>query len=165
MNKDIGISRYFITYYDSVLGRLTLCQCGDYITHVRLEKEVFSQEAYLEQSTELLLEAVRQLNAYLKGDVRQFDLPLSPQGTPFMQKVWSQLTHIPYGLTSSYKDIAISLGQAGAARAVGMACNRNPLPIFIPCHRVIGSNGSLTGYSGGLEIKQKLLDLEQMHRK
>jgi methylated-DNA-[protein]-cysteine S-methyltransferase len=109
----------------------------------------------------LLKEAVRQLEAYFAKDLREFDLPLAPIGSAFQQRVWGQLSLIGYGETASYGLIAHRLGMTNAAsRAVGLANGRNPIPVVIPCHRVIGANGSLTGYAGGLERKQTLLDLE-----
>ena len=113
------------------------------------------------ESVERLGEAVRQLRAYFAGELQAFDLPLAPQGTPFQLAVWSELQKIPYGSTCSYIDIARSLGKPGAARAVGMANHENPIAIVIPCHRVVGSDGSLTGYAGGLHIKQQLLGIEK----
>lgn len=110
----------------------------------------------------LLADAVRQLTAYFARDLTEFDLPLAPPGTVFQQRVWEQLRGIGYGDTASYGEIAGRLGMTGAAsRAVGLANGRNPIPIVIPCHRVIGANGTLTGYAGGLERKQSLLELEQ----
>ena len=110
----------------------------------------------------VLADAVRQLNAYFDRDLLEFDLPLAPEGTEFQQKVWAQLRMIGFGETASYGDIAHRLGKTNAAsRAVGLANGRNPVPIVIPCHRVIGANGTLTGYAGGLERKQLLLELEQ----
>lgn len=106
-------------------------------------------------------EAAAQLEEYLAGRRRVFDLPLAPRGTPFQQEVWAALCRIPYGETCSYADIAAVIGRPKACRAVGMANNRNPIPIFIPCHRVIGKNGSLVGYAGGLFLKERLLLLEQ----
>ena len=108
----------------------------------------------------LLKEAARQLEGYFSGDLRDFSLPLHPEGTAFMKQVWTILCGIPYGKTSTYGEIAAKTGSFGAARAVGLANNRNPIPIIIPCHRVIGADGSLTGYRGGLELKKKLLELE-----
>lgn len=108
-----------------------------------------------------LKEPVRQLRAYFAGELEDFDLPLAPQGTPFQQKVWKELCEIPYGETISYGTLARRIGNANASRAVGLANGSNPIPIVIPCHRVIGSNGKLTGYGGGLPIKEKLLALEK----
>ncbi|MCD6640634.1 MAG: methylated-DNA--[protein]-cysteine S-methyltransferase [Nocardioides sp.] len=110
----------------------------------------------------VLAEAVRQLTAYFARERREFDLPLAPQGSDFQRRVWEQLARIPYGETASYGQIAGRLGMTNAAsRAVGLANGRNPIPIVVPCHRVIGANGTLTGYAGGLERKQVLLELEQ----
>lgn len=102
----------------------------------------------------------RQLDAYFAGELRDFELELSPSGSPFQLEVWRALREIPYGQTASYGEIAAAVGQPGAARAVGGANNRNPIAIVIPCHRVIGASGSLTGYGGGLPRKQQLLALE-----
>lgn len=110
----------------------------------------------------VLTEARRQLEAYFAGELTEFDLPLSPVGTVFQHRVWEQLRGIGYGETASYGQIAGRLGMTNAAsRAVGLANGRNPIPIVIPCHRVIGANGTLTGYAGGVERKQLLLELEQ----
>ena len=111
--------------------------------------------------TPLLREVQCQLNAYFSGKLQNFDLPLSPQGTPFQQAVWCALHAVPYGQTCTYGEIAAAIGNPNACRAVGMANHRNPIPILIPCHRIIGSDGSLTGYAGGLAVKQALLRLEQ----
>jgi methylated-DNA-[protein]-cysteine S-methyltransferase len=105
-------------------------------------------------------EAIAQLEAYFAGELRRFDLPLAPEGTPFQREVWSALTAIPYGETVSYGELARRLGRPAASRAVGAANGQNPIPIVIPCHRVIGADGSLTGFGGGLAIKRRLLDLE-----
>jgi methylated-DNA-[protein]-cysteine S-methyltransferase len=110
----------------------------------------------------VLVEAARQLTAYFDGTLTDFDLPLAPVGTEFQHRVWAQLSRIPHGETASYGEIAGRLGMTNAAsRAVGLANGRNPIPIVVPCHRVIGANGTLTGYAGGLERKQQLLELEQ----
>jgi methylated-DNA-[protein]-cysteine S-methyltransferase len=108
-----------------------------------------------------LKEPVRQLQAYFAGDLETFDLALAPTGTTFQLEVWRRLCEIPYGETTSYGEIARRLGNPNACRAVGLANGSNPIPIVIPCHRVIGSNGKLTGYGGGLPIKEKLLALER----
>ena len=105
--------------------------------------------------------AAGQILAYLRGERRGFDFPFAPSGTAFQLSVWKELSRIPYGEVRTYGQIASALGKPGAARAVGMACNRNPLWIVIPCHRVVGKDGSLTGYAGGLSIKEALLALEQ----
>ncbi|HZK34306.1 MAG TPA: methylated-DNA--[protein]-cysteine S-methyltransferase [Bacillota bacterium] len=122
------------------------------------------EKDYLQKETELLSQASQQLFDYLDGERYSFDLPLAAEGTAFQQRVWQALEAIPYGQVKSYKDIAIAIGNKNAARAAGMANNKNPIPIIIPCHRVIGANGQLIGYSGGLDIKRYLLDLEKKHK-
>jgi methylated-DNA-[protein]-cysteine S-methyltransferase len=112
-----------------------------------------------------LKETVRQLNAYFAGKLEQFELPLAPQGTGFQLEVWRRLCEIPFGETVTYGEVAKRIGNPKASRAVGLANGSNPIPIIIPCHRVIGSNGRLTGYGGGLPIKEKLLALEQRQLK
>jgi methylated-DNA-[protein]-cysteine S-methyltransferase len=113
-----------------------------------------------ERDDELLADARRQLSEYFAGERTTFDLPLRPAGAPFQLRVWEALLRIPYGETASYGELARELGHPTAARAVGAANGRNPIAIVVPCHRVIGANGSLTGYAGGLECKRALLDLE-----
>ena len=110
-------------------------------------------------------EVRRQLREYLSGKRKEFDLKLEPQGTQFQKDVWNAMLEIPYGETRSYKEIAQRIGRPLAYRAVGQASNRNPIAIIIPCHRVVGSNGSLTGYGGGMPIKIRLLDLEKKAEK
>jgi methylated-DNA-[protein]-cysteine S-methyltransferase len=105
--------------------------------------------------------AISQLHSYFAGELQEFDLPLAPEGTPFQLKVWKRLCQIPYGETISYGQLAHRIGNPKASRAVGLANGANPIPIVIPCHRVIGSDGKLTGYGGGLPIKEKLLALER----
>ncbi len=109
-------------------------------------------------------EARRQLEKYLTGAGREFTLELDIRGTEFQKKVWNALREIPYGETRTYREIAERIGHPLAARAVGQAAHKNPLPIVIPCHRLVGSNGALTGYAGGLELKRSLLALERSHR-
>ena len=111
--------------------------------------------------TSLLQAAEEQLNEYFAGVRREFDLPLAAKGTPFQQAVWAQLRRIPYGEVRTYGQLAAALGKPKASRAVGSACHCNPLCIVVPCHRVIGADGSLTGYAEGLEIKEYLLELER----
>jgi len=112
------------------------------------------------ESASTFREIVGQLRAYFSGKLEQFDFSLAPEGTPFQQRVWKHLCDIPYGKTISYGELARRIGNPSASRAVGLANGSNPIPIIIPCHRVIGSNGKLTGYGGGLPIKEKLLALE-----
>jgi methylated-DNA-[protein]-cysteine S-methyltransferase len=149
-----------ISFQQTAIGRVALAECGGAITNLCFGSDALSLQAEIGE-TELIREAFRQLHAYLGGELRLFSLPLAPLGTPFMQRVWQILSTIPYGTTLSYHDIAVAAGNPFASRAVGMANNRNPVPIFIPCHRVIGSNGVLTGYRGGLAIKKRLLELER----
>ena len=114
-----------------------------------------------EDSHPLLVETGKQLAAYFAGLLREFDLPLEMQGTDFQMRVWSRLRQIPYGETRSYGDLARALGTPAAVRAVGAANGANPIAIVVPCHRVIGSNGTLTGYGGGIPLKKRLLELER----
>jgi methylated-DNA-[protein]-cysteine S-methyltransferase len=113
------------------------------------------------ENSPVLRETAKQLRAYFAGKLENFDLPLGPVGTKFQVGVWNRLCDIPYGETISYGQLAKQIGSPKASRAVGLANGSNPIPIIIPCHRVIGSNGKLTGYGGGLPIKEKLLALEQ----
>lgn len=114
-----------------------------------------------EEETPLLRQAAAQLEEYFAGRRERFDLPLQLAGTEFQRSVWAALQQIPYGQTRSYGQIAAAVGNPKGSRAVGMANNRNPVMIVVPCHRVIGGNGAMVGYAGGLEIKRRLLDLEQ----
>ncbi len=112
--------------------------------------------------TEILRKAATELREYLAGIRREFSVPLDPSGTPFQMTVWKALQMVPYGMTRTYEEVALLAGSPRGTRAVGLANNRNPLPIFIPCHRVVGKNGSLVGYGGGLQMKRRLLELEGM---
>jgi len=144
---------------DSPVGRLTLT-CGEgCITGLHFGETPRGERA----ETALSREAARQLAEYFAGTRRDFDLPLKPEGTPFQRAVWEALRTIPYGQTRSYADIAAQVGNPKGCRAVGMANHRNPIAILIPCHRVVGKNGALTGYAGGLDVKEKLLSLEKEH--
>jgi len=116
------------------------------------------------EDAQALYEPARQLVAYFRGELRRFELELAPRGTAFQRAVWRELLNIPYGETISYGELARRIGRIGASRAVGGANGRNPIPVVIPCHRVIGSSGSLTGYGGGLPIKRLLLELERETR-
>lgn len=135
---------------------------------VRLEFEtrvmkLDSKTIQLRESRQALAPYLRELDEYFAAERREFSMPLDLRGTPFQLACWQALLEIPYGETRSYADIARSIGHPQAFRAVGMSNNRNPLAIVVPCHRVIASGGSLCGYGGGLDIKRKLLDLEQAH--
>ena len=109
-------------------------------------------------------QVIEQLRAYFEGELHEFSVALDPEGTPFQTRVWRELERIPYGETISYGQLAERIGNPKASRAVGLANGSNPIPIIVPCHRVIGSNGKLTGYGGGLPIKEKLLALERRQR-
>ena len=145
------------------------CVCDTPIGPVRLEAEDGALTALrfldggeaVPPGDELLQEAARQLDEYFRGERRDFDLPIRPEGTDFQRRVWAALRTIPYGETRTYGDIARQLGKPGAARAVGQANHFNPLPVIVPCHRVNGAKGSLVGYTGGLERKVALLKLER----
>ena len=146
----------YLFHLESPIGPLTLTEEDGAL--IRLD---FGKQGQTWPETTLLAEAKKQLEQYFSGTLRSFTLPLRPEGTPFQQKVWAALLQIPWGETRTYGQVAAMIGQPKACRAVGMANNRNPLPIFIPCHRVIGANGQLTGYAGGLSAKEHLLSLEQ----
>lgn len=147
-----------VFFYDSDIGKIGIAEDGGYISDVFFEKEEITN--YIISETSPIREAHKQIDEYLKGKRKSFDLPLSLSGTEFQQKVWNALKEIPYGETKSYKDVAVAIGNEKACRAVGMANNRNPISIIIPCHRVIGKNGKLVGYGGGIQIKEYLLKLE-----
>lgn len=144
--------------YKSCVGNILIEEDNKAITKIQFNNSnVSCYSSSLEQ------EAAKQLDEYFKGKRKKFDLPLNLKGTEFQKKVWEVLKQIPYAQTRSYKEIAMMIGNKNASRAVGMANNKNPCPIVVPCHRVIGSNGSLVGYALGLDIKKKLLDLEKLH--
>ncbi len=151
-----------VFYYKTPLGIVGIAEENGRITHLEFGPEMFDGKAYEIKETQLLKEGASQLQEYFEGKRRNFELPLAPVGTEFMLRVWNALQEIPFGETRSYKEIAIMTGNPKACRAVGMANNRNPISIFIPCHRVIGANGELIGYSGGLDKKRFLLELEKI---
>lgn len=144
--------------YDSPFGTIKIGYNEDAITELTVIKPNDLQD--MGSPTSISDRAKVQLDEYFAGKRTTFDLPLRPVGTVFQKKVWSALCDIPYGQTMSYKEIAIAVGNERACRAVGMANNKNPIAIIIPCHRVIGSNGDLVGYAGGLDMKRSLLELE-----
>lgn len=147
---------------DSPIGALTLVASGGALTRIDFGRTAAPAAARLPADDDaVLVEATRQLGAYFAGELRDFDLPLNATGTEFQRRVWARLREIPYGATTTYGALAGGLGLAGhGARAVGAANGRNPIPVVVPCHRVIGSDGTLTGYAGGLGIKRTLLELE-----
>lgn len=124
-------------------------------------RNALASDPHGRENAECLDETIRQLRAYFAGELENFNLNIAPQGTPFQLSVWHRLCEIPYGETISYGELARRIGNPNASRAVGLANGSNPIPIVVPCHRVIGSNGKLTGYGGGLPIKEKLLALER----
>ena len=150
-------------YVESPLGPILLAGDDQGLRQVSFAQgtKPVSPDPGWQQDDDLLEEPARQLQAYFAGELQDFDLKLAPQGTPFQVQVWKALGEIPYGETITYGELARRIGRPSASRAVGAANGRNPLPIVLPCHRVIGSNGSLTGYGGGLPIKEALLRLEQ----
>ena len=152
-------------YYKSPIGNLIIMEEENAIIKLCFkEQEIINIKDIQEFETPLLKKAKKQLEEYFEGKRKKFDLALRLNGTSFQNKVWKALLNIPYAKTCSYKDIAKNIGNENASRAVGNANNKNPLPIFIPCHRVIGSNGKLIGYAGGLDIKIKLLELERKNK-
>ena len=144
--------------FDTSLGLMGLEEEGGALVRLLLPGAPVPRIACHE--TPLLAEGKRQVLEYLAGARQVFDLPLAPAGTAFYRSVWKALEAIPYGETRSYRDIAQAVGRPKAVRAVGQANHNNPIPIIIPCHRVVGANGSLTGYGGGLDLKERLLRLE-----
>ena len=154
----------FYTYVDSPIDRLMLTSDGTHLTGVymldRKQEPPIRPGWACRSDAAPLQEAVQQLCSYFAGERRQFDLPLAPAGTPFQLRVWQELSRIPYGATISYGELAARIGNPNASRAVGLANGRNPIPIIVPCHRVIGANGKLTGFGGGIWRKQKLLEIE-----
>ena len=144
--------------FDTPLGQMALAEESGALTRLFLPGEGIPR--LVSRETPLLSKGRDEILAYLRGERRSFDLPLDPMGTPFQQTVWAELRRIPYGETRSYAQVAAGIGKPKAVRAVGQVNHRNSLPIFIPCHRVIGASGKLTGYGGGLDLKEKLLELE-----
>jgi methylated-DNA-[protein]-cysteine S-methyltransferase len=156
-----NIMQKFYNFHESPIGRLLLIGTHNalqnlYFINTWTENEI---EDCIHNSA-IFDQVAEQLDEYFKKERQEFDLSLDLKGTAFQQQVWHQLTQIPYGTTASYQDVATRVGKPKACRAVGMANRCNPIPIIIPCHRVIGKNGTLTGFGGGLDIKQQLLEVE-----
>ena len=149
-----------IFFYKTIIGEIGIADNGKSITNIYLRDKVKIENRIEVKETKLIKEAITQLNEYFSGVRVEFNLPLDPEGTEFQNKVWNELSKIPYGETRGYKEIAEKIGNPKAARAVGMANNKNPIPIVVPCHRVIGKHNKLVGYAGGLEMKEKLLKIE-----
>lgn len=147
-------------FFSSPIGMLRICEENEKIAGLSLVEEV-ADNADIVCHSLLLQEACRQLTEYFDGQRKSFTLPLQTQGTDFQKKVWAELEKIPYGETRSYEDIAIAAGNKKAVRAVGQANNKNPLMIFVPCHRVIHKNGDIRGFACGTEAKAFLLELEK----
>lgn len=147
---------------DSPVGPLTLAGTNGQLRHLRMVDQTYepSREGW-DPDEDAFADAVAQLDAYFAGDLREFDLELDMIGTDFQRRVWTALLTIPYGETRTYGEVAQQIGSPGASRAVGLANGHNPVGIIVPCHRVIGANGSLTGYGGGLDRKRQLLDMER----
>lgn len=157
-----------MTYYTTVpspVGDLLLVSDGKDLIRVSMDKQKYAAEIgedWVEKKDVPVLKlAAEQLKSYFAGLLDHFDLPLAFRGTEFQNKVWSELVKIPHGQTISYGELARRVGSPKASRAVGLANGKNPIAIIVPCHRVIGANGTLTGYGGGLPRKKKLLELEQ----
>lgn len=144
-------------HYRTKLGVICIEESNNYITAIYLDENINMEN---EKETELIKNTYEQLLEYLQGKRTSFDIPIKLNGTEFQKKVWKALLEIPYGKTCSYEDIAKKIGNKNACRAVGGANNKNPIMIIVPCHRVVGKNGSLVGYAGGLDVKRKLLELE-----
>ncbi len=152
------ISKTFTGYIDSPIGMLTIISDGTSLTSILFPNNEITADS---NPDGIVNDCIIQLKEYFLGIRNSFSLPLNPMGTDFQKKVWSKVISIPFGETTSYGAIAILLGDPKLNRAVGLVNGANPIPIVIPCHRVIGSNGSLTGYAGGLELKKLLLNHEQ----
>jgi len=149
-----------IAFYPTSIGLIGIVEKSGVITELFFGKEYQPTDS-TELETPLLKEAARQLEEYLDGKLKSFNLPLAPEGTDFQQTVWAALREIPYGETRSYKEVAETIGRPKASRAVGTANNKNPILIITPCHRVIGADGKLVGYAAGLRVKEKLLEMEK----
>jgi methylated-DNA-[protein]-cysteine S-methyltransferase len=148
----------YVFYYDTILGKVGIVEEDGYLTSLHFDEVLEGIEV---KENAFIKKVFQTLDDYLSGKRINIDFKMKPKGTPFQEKVWDALKEIPYGETRSYKDIAFRIGKEKACRAVGGAINKNPIPIFIPCHRVIGSNGSLVGFALGLKMKQQLLDIEK----
>lgn len=146
-------------YYETVIGKIGIAEEYGFVTNIcfRNMKQPLDSKLY---ETDLLKETFVQLTEYLDGKRKEFDIPLNPSGTDFQQKVWCEVLNIAYGEKISYKDLAERMKNKNSAIAVGNALNKNPIPIIIPCHRVVSSDNKLEGYNGGIEIKKFLLNLE-----
>lgn len=150
---------------DSPIGKLLLVGTDSELTHIGFQDgpRPMTRDAGWEENAAPFVGVREQLDAYFAGDLREFTVSLAPDGTAFQSEVWRALRDIPYGETTSYGELATRIGNPKASRAVGAANGKNPIPIIVPCHRVIGSTGSMTGFGGGIPIKEKLLALERKY--
>lgn len=153
-----------IFFYETPIGKIGVAENGTAITHLYLKNDAVPADAHVLRETELLAKAGKQLEEFFAGKRKYFDLELAPEGTAFQQRVWQALLDIPYGEIRSYRQVAEAVGSPKACRAVGNANGKNPIAIFIPCHRVIGTSGKLVGFGGGLDMKEQLLGLEKAHK-
>lgn len=155
----------FYTRFNTEICEIILVSNGKALTNLHLNtgegKRQFEIDPLWILDDALFMEPVSQIHEYMRGERKTFSLKMAPAGTEYQKRVWTELMKIPYGETRSYKEIALALGNANAGRAVGMANSKNPIPLIIPCHRVIGSSGKMTGYAHGVEFKEKLLNLEK----
>lgn len=149
------------TTYKSPIGTLTLVSDGKALTHLEFENNKYPAPKFPRGDDKVLQKARKELDDYFAGKLKSFTVPVRPEGTEFQKRAWEALQKIPYGATRSYGQQASAIGRPKAVRAIGAANGRNPIPIIIPCHRVIGADGSLTGFGGGVPTKQFLLELEQ----
>lgn len=145
--------------YDTEIGKIIITDNGEAITGIHFDRYDIPKD-FVEKETDLIKETKKQLDEYFKGNRENFNIPMYLEGTDFQKSVWKALQDIPYGETKSYSEIAEYINNPKACRAVGLANNKNPISIIIPCHRVIGKSGKLVGYGGGLHIKERLLELE-----
>jgi methylated-DNA-[protein]-cysteine S-methyltransferase len=152
-----------ICLYKTLIGKIAIAMEENFLTNIFYEYRFSSlgKDKFVERKTKEMEDVFRQIQEYLCGKRKNFDIPMSLNGTTFQKKVWGQLIEIPYGETRSYGEIAQQIGVFKGARAVGTANHNNPIPIIVPCHRVIGSSGNLVGYGGGLDLKRQLLALEK----
>jgi methylated-DNA-[protein]-cysteine S-methyltransferase len=152
-----------IYFYETGIGKIAMAMEGDFLVNIfyKYRFDCLKSCKFIEGETKKMRDIFNQIQEYLRGERRNFDVPMLLRGTVFQKKVWEQLIKIPYGETRSYKEIAQQIGNPKNARAVGMANHHNPIPIIVPCHRVIGNLGNLVGYGGGLDLKQQLLTLEK----
>lgn len=155
--------KYFYEY-NTKICKITITENKDYITDILLNNDREIDCDITKKETELIKQTISEIQEYLNGNRKVFSVPIKPHGTDFQLKVWDGLLKIPYGETRSYKDLANFINCKNGYRAVGMANSKNPIPIIIPCHRVINSNGTLGGFSCGLDLKIKLLNIEKLYK-